>query len=266
MIEVSSLHKSFKLSKKRKKEDEKKVAKDPREEGMQFHTLKDLSFHFPKGKIIGLLGSNGAGKTTLLRILSTTLQASSGNVAIDGLPIQDDTLAIRNKIGFLAGNSELYGRLTPREILRFFGKFYGLAGAELDERIQSLFDELDIHHYADRRCDYLSSGMKQKVSIARSLVHSPDLIILDEPTTGLDVAASQSILNYIEKQRNAGVTIIFSTHHMHEVARLCDWVMVMALGQKRFEGTVEQMLSDSACANLDDAYLHFVNKDRAAIA
>ena len=264
MIDVKSLHKTFSLSKKRLKEEKHKVAKDSREIGNFFHTLQDISFEFSQGEIIGLLGSNGAGKTTLLRILSTTLKPTSGRVLVNGIDVCENPIEVRRQIGFLSGNSGLYGRLTPREIMAFFGKFYGIKGASLKRRVDELFGELDINSYADRKCDCLSSGMKQKVSIARSLLHSPEIIIFDEPTTGLDVGASQAVLNYIERLRSDGRTIIFSTHHMHEVSRLCDRVLVMSLGQKRFEGTVSEMLNRNNTANLNDAYLDVVNLKASA--
>lgn len=264
MIEVKSLHKAFSLSKKRLKKDKHKVVKDSREINDSFHTLQDISFSFPQGEIIGLLGSNGAGKTTLLRILSTTLKPTSGSVMVNGLDVSTHPLEVRRQIGFLSGNSGLYGRLTPREIMTFFGKFYGVTGDLLKSRMTELFDELDINTYADRKCDYLSSGMKQKVSIARSLLHSPEIIIFDEPTTGLDVGASQAVLNYIERLRSSGRTIIFSTHNMHEVSRLCDRVMVMSRGQKRFEGSVDEMLNRNNTTNLNQAYLDVVNLKASA--
>lgn len=259
MIKVKSLYKTFALSRKQTKQGKNKVIKDIREQGNQFHTLQDLNFEFPKGSIIGLLGSNGAGKTTLLRILSTTLKPSAGSAEINGFDVQQEPLAVRRSIGFLSGNTGLYGRMTPREVLAFFGKFYGINKDALRRRITELFDELEIHSYADRKCDYLSSGMKQKVAIARSLLHSPEVLIFDEPTTGLDVGASQAVLNFIERLRLSGKTIIFSTHHMYEVSQLCDRVMVMASGRKCFEGTVSDMLKEHNTASLNDAYLKTVN-------
>ncbi|GAB4185338.1 MAG: ABC transporter ATP-binding protein [Wenzhouxiangellaceae bacterium] len=252
MIEVKAIKKTFKVSKKNKK-DKNKV--DPREQGKEFHALKGVSFTIPPGKIVGLLGSNGAGKTTLMRILATSIKPTSGTATIQGEDIVDQPLKVRSNIGFLSGNIGLYGRLSPTEMALFFGSMYGIPKQDLDRRITEIFDDLGISSFAHRRCDLLSTGMKQRVSIARSLLHSPSVIIFDEPTTGLDVSTAQGILNYIVRCKNEGKSIIFSTHHMHEVEKLCDETIILRQGEVCFKGTVEEMYQESGKNHLDDAYL-----------
>jgi sodium transport system ATP-binding protein len=255
MIEIKQLSKTFSIPKNKKKKKQADAVSDPREDGKLFRALVDVSFTARNGKITGLLGSNGAGKTTLLRILATSLKPTGGTATVDGTNIVKGATDVRRKVGFLSGNTGLYGRLSPHELLTFFGRMYGIPVAALDQRIAQLLDELQLTPYAHRRCDLLSAGMKQKVSIARSLIHNPSVIIFDEPTTGLDVSSAQGILGYVEQCRSAGKTILFSTHHMHEVEKLCDWVVIMRHGLKCFEGTVEQMRMMSGQEHLDDAYL-----------
>jgi sodium transport system ATP-binding protein len=253
MIEIEQLGKVFDLPKKKRRKAD--AASDPREDGKRFHALTDVSFTARNGKITALLGSNGAGKTTLLRILATSLKPTTGSVRIDGLNLVDAAMQVRRRVGFLSGNTGLYGRLNPREVLTFFGRMYEIPAADLERRIDDLFEELQIASFAHRRCDQLSAGMKQRVSIARSLIHRPSVIIFDEPTTGLDVSSAQGILGYVAQCRDAGKTILFSTHHMHEVEKLCDWVVILRYGRKCFEGTVAQMRAVSGELHLDDAYL-----------
>lgn len=175
MLEVEGLSKTFSLAKSSRKSRKKSlpVTPDPREDGRSFHAISDISFTANKGAIVGLLGPNGAGKTTLLRVLSTALRPTRGTASFDGIDIVRDPLAVRRTLGFLSGNTGLYGRLTPREMLRYFGGLHGLEGQVLRDRVDELVQTLDMGHYVDRRNDTLSSGMKQKVSIGRTLIHDP---------------------------------------------------------------------------------------------
>lgn len=259
MIEVSALSKTFSLPKKRKKDPETSL--DPREQGRKFHVLENVSFASKQGEIVGLLGPNGAGKTTLLRILSTALKPSSGTALVNGADIATNPLAVRHQIGFLSGNTGLYGRLTPKEILTYYGKLHGVEKNELERRLDDLFTSLEIGDYAHRKADSLSTGMKQKVNIARTLVHDPKVIIFDEPTTGLDVFASQTILAFIERCKQQGKSVIFSTHHMHEVERLCDRIVMIYQGKLRFEGSIEEMKAQSGQQHLDEAFLALMGKE-----
>ncbi|MHC4371843.1 MAG: ABC transporter ATP-binding protein [Planctomycetota bacterium] len=255
MIEVKGLSKVFR---RRRKKVRGRVQPEPGGTGRWFHALRDVSFRVAKGTILGLLGPNGAGKTTLLRILSTSLKPSSGTASFEGLDILESPLEIRRRVGFLSDNTGLYGRLTAREMVEYFGRLHGMQASELRRRVDELISVLDMSEFADKRNDALSSGMKQKVSLARTLVHDPQYIIVDEPTTGLDVAAAEAILKFIESCRADDKTVLFCTHHMHEVQRLCDAVVILHEGGLRFEGTVAQMLDRSGQTHLDKAFLHLI--------
>jgi sodium transport system ATP-binding protein len=258
MLEVSSVRKTFSL-KQDKKKSEGNI--DPREEGDSFHALRKVDFSVPKGTILGLLGANGAGKTTLMRILATSLKPTSGTVKLLGFDSVNDANEVRRRIGFLSGNTGLYNHLNSEELLNFFGRLYGIPKDELKFKIETLFEELEIKEFSHRRIGTLSTGMKQRISIARSLVHSPEFIIFDEPTTGLDVPTAQIVLSYIEKCKSSSKSVIFSTHHMHEVEKLCDQVVLIHKGLLRFSGTVEQMKLQTNCNHLDDAYLNITGED-----
>ena len=261
MLEIRDLTKHFTLPKKKKKKNAPPGPKDPRERGRRFHAVDGLSFRADEGKILGLLGPNGAGKTTLLRVLSTALTPSSGSVELDGVDVTTRPLEVRRRIGFLSGNTGLYGRLTPRELVAYFGKLHGIPQPRLDKRVAELTDVLDMGTFMDRRCDALSSGMKQRVNIARTLVHDPDVIVFDEPTTGLDVQAAETILDLVERCRDEGKTVILSTHHMHEVERVCDRVVLIHEGKLRFDGTVAGMREETGASTLDRAFLRLVGEE-----
>jgi sodium transport system ATP-binding protein len=259
MLEVKSLGKTF--ATQRDKRQKNGSGADPREEGNLFHALRKVEFVLPRGAILGLLGANGAGKTTLMRLLATSLKPTSGAVNLLGFDLVRDADEIRRRVGFLSGSTGLYNHLNATELLTFYGRLYGLGEEQLLARIKTLFEELEIREYAHRRIENLSAGMKQRVSIARSLVHSPEFIIFDEPTTGLDVPSAQVILSHMEKYRASGRSIIFSTHHMHEVERLCDQVVLIHQGLTCFNGTVEEMKGSARCSRLDEAYLVLTGED-----
>jgi sodium transport system ATP-binding protein len=261
MLEVQSLGKVFpsRQDKKKKNTD----GRDPREEGGCFHALRRVDISLPRGRILGLLGANGAGKTTLMRILATSLKPSSGSVNLLGFDVVRDANEVRKRVGFLSGNTGLYNRLNAEELLQFYGRLYGIAEDELRSRVAVLLEELEIKEFSHRRIDNLSTGMKQRISIARSLIHSPEFIIFDEPTTGLDVPSAQIILNYIERYRDLGRSVIFSTHHMHEVEKLCDEVVLISKGVTCFYGTVKEMKQQTHCTHLADAYLALTGEDFA---
>lgn len=259
MLEVRNLVKVFQQSKKGKTSPDAAVA-DPRERGRKFHAVDGVTFQAPGGQVTGLLGPNGAGKTTLLRVLSTSLRPTSGQASIDGVDVVADPLTVRRRLGFLSGNTGLYGRLTPRETLAYFGRLHGLTTARVRQRTDELTEVLQMGAYMDKRCDALSTGMKQKVNIARTLVHDPEVIVFDEPTTGLDVPAAETIMALVERCRDDGKTVILSTHHMHEVERICDHIVLIGRGKLRFSGSVEQMREESGCTALDKAFLALVAK------
>ena len=256
MIEVDRISKSFQRHKQKGKN---RWQKDASEGGKWFYAVRNVSFRAETGAILGLLGPNGAGKTTLLRILSTALKPSNGTARFDGVDVVESPLEVRRRIGFLSDNTGLYGRLTVREMIEYYGKLHGLEQAKIDERMDELFGLLEMTSFADKRNDSLSSGMKQKVSIARTLIHDPEVIMFDEPTTGLDVAAAEAILKFIESCKAKGKTVLFCTHHMHEVDRLCDFVVILHKGRLCFEGSIEQMRSETGQTHLDKAFLTLID-------
>ncbi len=200
--------------------------------------VDDVSFRVSPGQIYGLLGANGAGKTTTLRMLATLLQPTRGTATVAGFDIVREPQRVRANVGFLAASTALYGRLTAREIIAYFGRLNGLSDAVIAARTRELAAELDMDEFLDRRCDKLSTGMKQKTSIARTLVHDPAVMIFDEPTVGLDVMAARSIVQFVRQCRRRGKTVIYSTHVMSEVDKLCDVVGIIHHGRLLEEGSL----------------------------
>lgn len=223
-----------------------------------------VSFRAVPGQVFGLLGVNGAGKTTVLRILSTVIQPTSGSATVANLDVVADPERVRASIGFMSTSTALYGRLTGREMIAYFGGLYGLEGARLKERMEFVFAKLAIDDYADRLCDKLSTGQKQRVNIARTILHDPPVLFFDEPTAGLDVVTSQSVMEFIEEERTRGKTVVFSTHIMSEVERLCDQVAIIHDGRIRGEGTVGSILTATGQSTLEKAFLALVGPEVAA--
>jgi sodium transport system ATP-binding protein len=263
MIEVKAISKSFKRRGKKRKG---RFEAEPATAGSTIHALTDVTFTAEKGMILGLLGQNGAGKTTLLRILSTSLKPTAGTASFDGIDIIQNPLEVRRRIGFLSDNTGLYGRLTGREMIEYFGMLHGIEKRTLKNRVDELIELLSMNDFIDKRNDTLSSGMKQKVSIARTLIHDPQIVMFDEPTTGLDVVASESILLFIESCKQKGKTVLFCTHHMHEVERLCDNIVMLRQGQVCFKGTTQQMLAQTGQTRLDKAFLSLAGTGEKANA
>jgi sodium transport system ATP-binding protein len=261
MIAVKNLQKRFRLDNKTIKENRKKdpCSLDPREDGHWFNAVKDVSFSCEKGKVMGLLGPNGAGKTTSLRMLSTALQPTSGQIIINEQDVVADPLVMRKSIGFLSGTTSLYHRLTVRENVKYFGRLHGMTEEQLNEQCEKIFDLLDIQSFADKKADSLSTGMKQRANIARTVIHSPEVIVLDEPTTGLDVISAKTILDFIESYKNSNIPVIFSTHHLHEVERLCDSVVMIDEGVTKFSGALDEFKALEPNGNLYDVFVNLVS-------
>ncbi|MBU2977346.1 ATP-binding cassette domain-containing protein [Alteromonas sp. C1M14] len=236
MIEISQLKKKFVVANPKKLSEQERL--DPRLQGKFFHSVRHVSFSCQGGEVLGLLGPNGAGKTTTLRMLSTALKPDDGRVMINGVDVLAQPVLVRKKIGFLSGNTGLYGRLSGRENMAYFGQLHGMQKQAIVKRIDELCELLDLHSFLDRRCETYSTGMKQKTAIARSVIHSPEVVILDEPTTGLDIMASQTVMEFIRQMKSQGVGVIFSTHHLDEVAQLCDRVAVINEGRTVFDDTL----------------------------
>jgi sodium transport system ATP-binding protein len=226
----------------------------------QLRAVDDVSFTCSDGEVFGLLGPNGAGKTTTLRMLSTAIKPSSGSALIDGRDIVCDAGGVRQHIGFLSGNTGLYGRLTAREMVAYFGELYQMKKTDIKSRINDLFTLLEMNDFADARNDKLSTGMKQKVSIARSVLHDPPVMVFDEPTSGLDVMSSRTIVQFIKQCRDNGKCVIFSTHIMSEATRLCDKIAIIHKGKIYFEGTVPEINEKTGESNLEDAFIKIVGE------
>lgn len=227
--------------------------------------VDDVSFRVEPGRIYGLLGANGAGKTTTLRLLATLLRPTSGTARVAGCDILTDPGEVRRRVGFLATSTALYGRLTAREMIAYFGRLHGLSPAVIRERTARLADELDMHEFLDRRCDSFSTGMKQKTSIARTLIHDPGVMIFDEPTLGLDVMAARSIVRFVRDCRDRGKTVIYSTHVMSEVEKLCDQVGIIHDGRVVAEGTVAGLRARFGGEDLEDAFVRAVGAEPPVI-
>lgn len=210
------------------------------------------------GKILGILGVNGAGKTTFLRMLSTVIRPTSGSATVAGHDIEKDDERVRASIGFMSNSTALYGRLTGRETLDYFGGLYGLSGKRLKERKEFVIETLKLGDFLDRLCDKLSTGQKQRVTIARTILHDPPVLFFDEPTNGLDVVTSQTILEYIVRTRDQGKTVIFCTHIMSEAERICDDVVVIHKGIVYGEGSPKELLQKTNKSNLEEAFLDLI--------
>jgi sodium transport system ATP-binding protein len=220
--------------------------------------VNDVSFSCRPGEIYGLLGANGAGKTTMLRMLATILAPSEGTAIVAGFDVAKEPQKVRSSVGFLSTATALYGRLSAQEMVEYFGRLQGLDEATLRRRIDQIFARLEMDDFRDRRCDMLSTGMKQKVSIARTLVHDPTVMIFDEPTVGLDVMAARTIAAFIRECRDAGKTVVFSTHVMREVEKLCDHIGIIHNGKLLAEGTLAQLRERFAVQDLEDLFVKVV--------
>jgi sodium transport system ATP-binding protein len=219
-----------------------------------------VNFRCEPGRIFGLLGVNGAGKTTCLRMLATILAPTSGTASVNGFDIVTAPEKVRASIGFLSTATALYGRLTAFEVVQYFGRLHGMADSALRPRIDELFQALSMNEFRDRRCDKLSTGMKQKTSIARTLVHDPPVMIFDEPTLGLDVLTARTVLGFIRECGQRGKTVIFSTHVMSEAEKLCDSIAVIHGGRILAEGTLAQLRERTGQERLEDIFIKIVEE------
>ena len=238
MIRVENLAKSF--------EDKKRGA---------VQALEHVSFEVKPREIFGLLGPNGAGKTTCLRLLATILKPTSGTAEVGGADIVRSPEAVRRQIGFLSGDMGYYARLTPREVLTFFGKLNGLEGAGLRQRIDEMEATFEFGEFANTKIDKLSTGMKQKVAIARTVLHDPPILILDEPSSGLDVPTARLIENFMLRARESGKCILFSTHVMEEAEYLCDRIGVVHQGKLKALGTMDELRAQTGKQRLREIFL-----------
>ena len=222
--------------------------------------VRQVSFVAPDGAITGLLGPNGAGKTTTLRMISTLVAPTQGKALVDGLDAAADPLAVRGRIGMLSDARGLYGRLTARENIAYYGELRGLSGAEVRDSIGRLGELLDMGTLLERRTDGFSQGERMKVAIARALVHDPPNVMLDEPSNGLDVMTTRNLREVIRRLRDAGKCVLFSSHVMQEVSALCDTIVIVARGSVVASGRAPELLAASGCDNLEDAFVRLTEK------
>ena len=252
MIVVDALSKSFKRKGRRVKGESARV-----------QAIEKVSFTAADGNITGLLGSNGAGKSTTLRILSTLMQPDSGNASIDGFDILSDPLKARESIGFMPHNAGIYPRLSARENISYYANICGVEAKAAAKRIEQLVGMLDMAGFIDRRAEGFSQGQKTKVGLARALVHSPQTLILDEPTNGLDVMATRGLREIIRQVADEGHCVLFSSHIMQEVEALCDHISIIADGRIAISGTHDAILQKTQQSNLEDAFVAAVNPENA---
>jgi len=213
------------------------------------------------GEIFGILGPNGAGKTTLLRMLATILQPTSGTGTIAGFDILTQPEKVRQSIGYLTGTANLYERLSARESIEYFGALYGLTPEQIKQRSEEIIDDLDMREFVDARADKLSTGQKQRVSIARAIIHRPPVLFFDEPTSGLDVVASRTVTRFIRRCKVEGRTVIFSTHIMSEVEAMCDRIAVIYQGKVAAIGTLEELRAQTGKQAFEHVFLKLIGED-----
>jgi len=216
--------------------------------------IKDISFSIEEGEIVGYIGPNGAGKTTLLRILAGIMEQTEGSVKIDEKNYKQNSLDIKRKIAFLSGNTKLYNRLTPHELIQMCGKLYGMEKDKINEREKEILRVLNLEDLKNARIGSLSTGQTQRVGLARCLVHNPQYYILDEATTGLDIISSQIILDFIKEERKKGKTILYSTHYMEEAENICSKVIMINKGEIIATGTSDKIKKQTNTTNLRDAF------------
>jgi sodium transport system ATP-binding protein len=217
--------------------------------------LNDVSFTVNDGRITGLLGHNGAGKSTTLRILSTVIRANSGRASVDGYDCATDPLAVRRRLGVLPHSSGLYQQLTGRENILYYGRLHGLSKDELQRACEGMIERLGMSAFVDRRAKGYSQGERLKVALARTLIHSPRTVILDEPTNGLDVSAVRMLRELVRELKASGCCVLFSSHVMQEVAALCDDIIIISRGRLAIRGTPDEILASLGTSDLEEAFV-----------
>jgi sodium transport system ATP-binding protein len=249
-LEVTNIKKTFNLSRKQRKiektDQKKKVA------------VKNLSFTAYPGEIYGLLGPNGAGKTTTLRIISTLINADEGDVMVGGASVVNNPFDVRTKIGFLTSELKLEDHFTPNYLFNYFAKLHDVEENLIEERKRRLFEQFGIDKFAEVKVADLSTGMKQKASLAISLVHDPEYIIFDEPTNGLDVLTAKNVTDYLLKLRNEGKTVIISTHILSVVEKICDRVGIIIDGEMKMTDTLEHIKKSDDYVDLETTFFNLL--------
>lgn len=223
--------------------------------------VENLSFEAREGEIFGLLGENGAGKTTTLRMLATLLTPTRGEASVGGADVVREPERVRRSLGIVF-DAGVYERLSARENIRYFGRLHGLSGADLERRVDELLTTLAMNEYADKRAGTFSKGMRQKVVIARALVHDPPILLMDEPTSGLDVTAARGVQQFVLQAKERGKCIVFSSHNMTEVEKLCDRVAVMHRSRIAAEGSIAELREASANKSFEEVFVGLVGEER----
>ena len=253
MIQLQNVSKQYTLSKQQQKELQTNAA--------SVYAVNNVSFTCTPGRVFSLLGANGAGKTTTLRMIATILKPTNGSIIVGGENVLENPEKVRQKIGFLTGSTNLYDRLTPGEIVQYFADLHGMDKALFEQRKDMLFTQLNIHEFSKKRIAQLSTGMKQKVSIARSMIHNPSIVIFDEPTSGLDVITAYSIIELIKQCKAEGKTIIFSSHIMSEVDLLCDDLAIISKGNLIYAETMAMFRTQYSHQSLTEAFIDIVQQN-----
>lgn len=228
--------------------------------------VDDVTFVCPDGQITGLLGPNGAGKTTTLRMIAGLIKPMAGTVVVDGSDVLQSARDVRFKLGIQADSNGVYPRLTPREQFQYYGRFYGLRGKKLDERVQAVITELQMEDIADRRAEGFSRGQRQKIVLGRALVHNPNNVIMDEPTNGLDVMAVRHTRDTIREMKAQGRCVLFSTHYMDEAERLCDHIAIIVGGKIVAFGTPQDLMTKTGQSTLEDAFVALAGREALAVS
>ncbi|MBX3450176.1 MAG: ATP-binding cassette domain-containing protein [Planctomycetaceae bacterium] len=231
-----------------------------------FLALDKVSFTVQPGEILGLLGPNGAGKTTCLRILSTVLRPTSGTALVAGYDVATHPADVRARIGFMSNNTGIYDRMTAYEMVEYFGRLYGIPEDMLKDRIEHLFERLQMREIRDVLGSKMSTGMKQKVSIARTIVHDPPVLIFDEPTSGLDILVGRKVLDEVRSLRDQGKCIIYSTHIMSEVEKLCERIAIIYRGRILAMGSVKELQEQYERDDLEELFFELIDRHDREVA
>lgn len=229
---------------------------------VDINAVDGISLSVQGGEIVGILGPNGAGKTTLLRMMSKLMRPTSGmvSVRIGEKEITDD-IEIKKHIGYLSNNTKLYGRLSSRELLQMLGVLYGMTKEDTEKKIEEISKVLSMESFLDNRIEKLSTGQTQRASIARCLVHDPQVYIFDEPTLGLDILSSASIIEFMKEERERGKTILYSTHYMEEAEYLCDRIVMIHRGKIVSEGSPDRLKEETGKANLREVFAELIARE-----
>lgn len=245
MIKVENVSKSFTKNITKKKK-------------IKFVADNNISFEAYDGEILGILGPNGAGKTTLLRMLSGIMKPDEGSIIIDDLTYDKDEINIKKSLSFLSGNTKLYKDLSPYELFRMCGEYYGIDLSIVDERIKMISDKFSLNEFMNQKIENLSTGQLQRVNIARCLIHDPKHYIFDEATSGLDILSSKVILDFIKEEKDNNKCIVYSTHYMEEAENICDRVILIHKGKMIKVGTPSEIVNSTNTTNLRDAFFELI--------